>query len=54
MIYPVFVELKDDVIEFFNNQGTIMYERGVKSFIVNNAAYTETRKKNIYTVTFKE
>lgn len=54
MILPAFVQLKPDVVEFLDSQQTVVYCLGVKSYIINNAVYTETKKPGIYVVSFND
>ena len=46
------IELKPDVVEFLENTTTTQYSMGIKSYIVNGTAYTETDKKGLYLVQF--
>lgn len=44
------MKLKPDVIEFLDMVADIQIESGVKSYIVNEMVYSETKEKNVYMV----
>lgn len=44
------MKLKPDVIEFLDIAADIQIESGVKSYIVNEIVYSETKENNVYMV----
>tara|TARA_R110002153_G_scaffold264792_1_gene426896 strand:- start:591 stop:773 length:183 start_codon:yes stop_codon:yes gene_type:complete len=44
------IKLKPDVIEFLDMVANIQIESGVKSYMVNEMVYSETKEKNVYIV----